>query len=82
MERVSIRSCDDYEEQNVERAINALFADFCGEKLFKAGETILVKANLLNNFKTEVAATTNPAVIAAVCKKLAEIGRASCRERV
>lgn len=74
MERVSIRSCDDYEEQNAERAINALFADFCGEKLFKAGETILVKANLLNNFKTEVAATTNPAVIAAVCKKLAEYG--------
>ncbi len=74
MERVSVRACDDYETENVERAVNALFADIDGDSLFKKGERILVKANLLNNFKIDSAVTTHPAVIEAVCKKLVDLG--------
>lgn len=74
MERVSVRACDDYENENVERAVDALFADINGEALFKKGEKILVKANLLNNFKVDSAVTTHPKVIEAVCKKLVSFG--------
>lgn len=74
MERVSVRGCESYEKKLVEEAVERLFDDLNANELFKKGEKILVKANLLNNFKVDAAVTTDPSVIEAVCKKLISLG--------
>ncbi|MEG2002131.1 MAG: DUF362 domain-containing protein [Clostridia bacterium] len=74
-EIVSLVKCDDYELENVKTGLQSLVDNLGGlDKFVKSGQKVLVKANLLNNFKVETASTTHPNVILALCEMLIEKG--------
>lgn len=71
--KVFIEECSNYDdlEPVIKRAIQSLGGI---RNLFKKGETILVKPNLLQGAEPERAVTTHPDFIIAVVKQLEEIG--------
>ena len=69
MSRVAIIKCDDYDEKNVQSAVQRGM-DLLGgmESFIKAGEKILLKPNLLAPDLPEKCVTTHPAVFRAVAE--------------
>lgn len=73
--KVALLVCEDYSEDNVEKAIYDGIKMLGGiELFFKQGEKILIKPNLLSKSSPEKAVTTHPAVFSAVGKYLREYG--------
>ena len=69
IENVAVVKCSSYEQKNVDNAIaKALnLIDF----KFKKGSKVLIKPNIVGSFpKKQIATTTNPCLIEAVCKIL------------
>lgn len=73
---VGIAACRSYDEIAVENALRRLWATLgAGEKDIR-GRRVLIKPNLVMAKKPEYAATTHPAVVAAMARILAEWGAA------
>ena len=68
-ESVAIVKCSSYEQAKVDKAVEKALKllDF----KFKKGMKVLIKPNIVGAFpKKQIAATTNPALVEAVCKIL------------
>lgn len=75
MDKVFLGKCETYHQEEVDRTISEIFLAFGGvEKIFKPGEKIFLKVNLLMKKKPEEAVTTHPAVVEAVAKQLLNAG--------
>ncbi|ATW25128.1 DUF362 domain-containing protein [Candidatus Formimonas warabiya] len=75
METVFLGRCDSYRQEEVDHAVHRMFLAFGGgSHLFRPGETIFLKVNLLMKKKPEAAVTTHPAVVEAVAKELMQAG--------
>ena len=74
-ELVSLVKCDNYEKDNIKIAMKELLDNLGGlEKFVQSGQKVLIKANLLNNFKVETATTTNPVAVEVLAEMLKGIG--------
>lgn len=74
MRDVSIVACDSYDEGTVLSALRAVLQPIDGLGWVKPGMTVAIKANLISAMKPDAAATTHPALIAAMVRLLAERG--------
>lgn len=75
MDKVFLAKCQDYNFDSVERNVYRIFDGFGGaQAILKGGKKVTVKVNLLLPKKPEDAATTHPAVAAAVAKYFVEAG--------
>ncbi|HWP97848.1 MAG TPA: DUF362 domain-containing protein [Syntrophomonadaceae bacterium] len=73
--KVAVICCNDYQEHNVEQAVRkGLELVGAGDGLFRAGETILLKPNLLAASPPDKAVTTHPAVFRSAASALIEMG--------
>lgn len=71
MKSVSVRSCRNYEYENVRFSVEKILDDIGGlNKFVKERSKVLVKPNLLMKKKPEEATTTHPMVVRVVCEKL------------
>lgn len=73
--RVAVVRCASYEPDAIEPAFDQIFAAFPIAEAV-AGKSVLIKANLLAAHKPEKAATTHPALVAALAKRLFACGAA------
>lgn len=74
MKSVSVRSCRNYEYENVRFSVEKILDDIGGlNKFVKERSKVLVKPNLLMKKKPEEATTTHPMVVRVVCEKLLEL---------
>ena len=71
---VSIVRCADYGEGTCERALREVLAPFGGLDWVRPGMRVVIKANLVSAMKPEKAATTHPALLAALTGMLRERG--------
>ena len=73
--KVSIVSCDKYENNLVAKAVRASI-DMIGsiEQFVSSGQRVLIKPNLLSPASPERAITTHPTVVEAVVKIVQEVG--------
>lgn len=74
MRDVSIVACDSYDEETVLSALRAVLQPIGGLCWVKPGMTVAIKVNLISAMKPDAAATTHPALIAAMVRLLAERG--------
>ncbi len=75
MDTVNITRCENYEFENVKRAVfEALDGIEAIKHNIKSGSRVLVKTNLLMRKSPEDAVTTHPAVVEAIVKYLQELG--------
>jgi len=75
VEQVAVVECHDYDMHNVDTAIEECLARLGGlDKFIKPGMKVLLKCNLLMRKKPEECTTTHPAVVAAVARKVQEVG--------
>ena len=71
---VSFKSCPDYEAERVYEAVRSAVGEVTDFAWLRPGMTVAVKANLVSAERPERAATTHPAVLAAVCRLISERG--------
>lgn len=71
---VSIVRCADYGEETCERALREVLVPFGGLDWVRPGMRVVIKANLVSAMKPEKAATTHPALLAALTRMLRERG--------
>ncbi len=72
---VSIVRCADYEQNNVDIAVQKAFELLGGIKKFvKKGQNVALKVNLVHRATPEKAVTTHPAVVLAVAKMIKSVG--------
>ena len=71
---VAIVRCADYGEETCERALREVLAPFGGLDWVRPGMRVVIKANLVSAMKPEKAATTHPALLAALTGMLRERG--------
>ena len=71
---VAIVRCADYGEETCERALREVLAPFGGLDWVRPGMRVVIKANLVSAMKPEKAATTHPALLAALTRMLRERG--------
>ena len=71
---VSIVRCADYGEETCERALREVLLPFGGLDWVRPGMRVVIKANLVSAMKPEKAATTHPALLAALTRMLRERG--------
>ena len=72
---LSIRLCDEYEPEKVERAVRSSIEDLGGiDKFVRKGVKVLVKPNLLMAKDVQKAVTTHPEIVRAVLATLADAG--------
>ena len=71
---VSIVRCADYAAQTCEHALRQALAPFGGLEWVQPGMRVVIKANLVSAMKPEMAATTHPALLAALTRMLRERG--------
>ena len=71
---VSIVRCADYSEETCERALREVLVPFGGLDWVRPGMRVVIKANLVSAMKPEKAATTHPALLAALTRMLRERG--------
>lgn len=74
MNDVNIVKCEDYSEENVKKAFDELIPLIGGLDWVKNGMKIAIKANLVTFLKPEAAATTHPALLCELVKRLTEKG--------
>ena len=73
--RVFVAKCCDYEQEKVSTAVERVLDAFGGATaILNGGKKVLVKPNLLVPRSPEVAATTHPAVVEAVCSAFIKAG--------
>lgn len=71
---VSIVKCPDYGEETVRAALTAVLEPLGGLGWVRPGMRVAVKANLVARMRPETAAVTHPALVAALCRMLADRG--------
>lgn len=71
---VAIVRCADYGEETCERALREVLVPFGGLDWVRPGMRVVIKANLVSAMKPEKAATTHPALLAALTGMLRERG--------
>jgi uncharacterized protein (DUF362 family) len=72
---VALRRCPSYDAADLDPALDALLADLGGLARFvKAGQTVILKPNLIADCPPERCATTHPAVIAALARRVQALG--------
>ena len=71
---VSIVRCADYSEETCVRALREVLVPFGGLDWVRPGMRVVIKANLVSAMKPEKAATTHPALLAALTRMLRERG--------
>ena len=72
---VTIHRCNNYQADEVRRAVTAAVMDLGGfEPYIKSGETVLLKVNLVMSKGPEAAATTHPAFVAELARQLKDYG--------
>ena len=74
MDKVVIRPCAEYTEECCRAALLAVLEPLGGLDWVQPGMKIAVKANLITALKPEAAATTHPALLAALVRLLTERG--------
>jgi uncharacterized protein (DUF362 family)/Pyruvate/2-oxoacid:ferredoxin oxidoreductase delta subunit len=75
LKKVSLVKCDDYQRENVEKAVRRAIDLVGGIGAFVSpGQKVLVKFNLLQGAAPEKCVTTHPEVVYAVAKVLKEYG--------
>ncbi|MHB1314044.1 MAG: DUF362 domain-containing protein [Christensenellales bacterium] len=75
MGSVSLVSCRDYEEGNVQSAVNEAVALLGGwDKFIRPGMRVIVKANLVLKKAPGLHVTTHPSVIKAICRSVSALG--------
>ena len=75
--RVALCKCDDYEQTKVDAAVARAISLLGGmEQFVKAGQTVVIKANMLMKCDVEKCATTHPSVVEAVGKLAKQAGAA------
>jgi len=73
--KVCIARCNNYELENIEKAVRSILEPLGGMKAFvREGNNVLVKPNMLRGAKPEEALTTHPAIVEAVVKMVGECG--------
>lgn len=70
MPEVILAKCSDYSRENVKSAMSAIFSRLDTSTIFKNGEKILLKPNLLSARAPEKAVTTHPEIMRAVAGEL------------
>lgn len=71
---VAVALCDNYSEEAVRAAFDKLFSSGIDLDFARPGMKIAVKVNLVSALKPERAATTHPALVAELCRRLLEKG--------
>lgn len=75
MSIVSVRECDDYVYEQVEKSVTIMLKDIGGlEKYIKKNSKVVIKANLLMKKSPEAATTTHPMVVKVIAEKLLKLG--------
>lgn len=74
MAEVSVVRCDDYNADEVKKALESAVDAVNGFEKFKPGMRVVIKANLVSAIPAAGAATTHPTVICALCDILSERG--------
>ncbi len=70
---VAVVNCENYQIENVAKAVDEMFDALGGiQNVVKPNQKVFLKANLVRDMPPDKAATTHPAVIAAIAKKLRE----------
>ena len=72
---VALRACEDYNQDNVDRAVEQLLADLGGmAKFIKPDMNVVLKVNLVSKATPTQAVTTHHAVVEAVAKQVVALG--------
>jgi len=71
---VCILKCENYNEVNVRIALLELLKSLNAQEFIKEGVKVGIKVNLLSAAKPEKAVTTNPVMVAELCKIIREMG--------
>ena len=71
---VSIVRCDSYGEDAVREAMDRLLAQIGGLDFVKPGMTVAIKVNLVAAMKPAKGATTHPALVSDLCRRIVELG--------
>lgn len=71
---VSIVRCGSYDAAEVSAAMDRLLSGSCSLDFVKPGMTVAVKVNLVAAMKPERGATTHPALVTELCRRIAERG--------
>ncbi len=75
MEKVIVRKCSAYQEEEISSAVGSLLAPLGGiEEFVKPGQKVLLKVNLLMAKPPETGVTTHPALIKAVAHQVLKAG--------
>ncbi len=74
MPEVSIVRCESYQRENCLKALEEALAPFGGLDWVRPGMKLAIKANLVSAMKPETAATTHPALLAALTEQLVARG--------
>jgi uncharacterized protein (DUF362 family)/Pyruvate/2-oxoacid:ferredoxin oxidoreductase delta subunit len=75
MDKVFLGECKTYQQEDVNRIVEKMFDAYGGvRRIFRPGERIFLKVNLLMKKKPEEAVTTHPAVVEAVAAQLLAAG--------
>jgi len=76
---VSLQRCATYDPADLEPALDALLAPLGGLGAFvAAGQNVLLKPNLISDSSPERAATTHPALLAALARRCLDLGARPC----
>ncbi len=73
-DKVSVTPLGEYTAESARAALTALLSPLGGLDFVKSGMNVVIKANLVSAMKPEMAATTHPVLLAALCDMLAERG--------
>ena len=72
--KVYAQACNDYQPDNVQRAMDALVANLGGlDALVPANSKVFIKVNLVRDMTPEKCGTTHPQVVIALVKHLQQI---------
>jgi uncharacterized protein (DUF362 family)/Pyruvate/2-oxoacid:ferredoxin oxidoreductase delta subunit len=75
MAKVSIAKCENYEIEKVQSSVDRVLENLGGlDKFVKKGDRVFLKINLVMRKSPDSAATTHPAVVEAVSRRLVEAG--------
>lgn len=74
MSRVSVVPCRDYSENEIKKALDELIGSVGGLSWVKPGMKIAVKANLVTFMHPDRAATTHPALLCELTRRLTALG--------
>ncbi|MGM0602219.1 MAG: DUF362 domain-containing protein [Bacillota bacterium] len=75
MIKVSLKKCDSYKQENIEKTLDILIDNLGGwDQYIQEGKKVLLKTNLLMGKNPELAITTHPEILRAVGKKVKNMG--------